>query len=559
MTIDILSLLTQSPEMLLFTILGIGLLIGRISIGSFQLGMTIGVLLTSLAFGEMGFSLPPGTENLGFMIFIFCVGIEAGPHFFSAFMRDGKYYATLALVLTTSAVALTLLMSYSFQLDKGFTAGLFAGSLTSTPALVGSQEAMRNLYESRNAAELALQQDNMSVGYALTYLVGLIGLMVVIRYLPKLTKIDLVESSRTIARERGIDDGEDQKTYLPITRAYTVGKELAEAFKEQNLRDIAIYRRTGCYIEKIRRRGILATPDGEAQLLEGDEITLLGYPDSHAKLDPLFRSSSEVFDRDLLDMQIVTEDIVLKSDLYAGKHLNELNLTEKGCFLNKITRSQIEMPIEKDLILNKGDVLRVSGERSRLSALAERIGFISSHSKITDLVVFSAFLVLGLFIGKIVVTINTLHYLVGNATGLMTAGIMMGYLRAMHPTSGHIPEAALRLLKDLGLQVFMIGIGLKAGQGIFTHFSQIGPEMAVSALVVSIVPVIISYIFGRYVLKMNQALLFGALTGARTCAPAMETVNELSRSTIPSLGYVGTYALANVLFTFAGSAIISLY
>ena len=112
MTIDILSLLNESPEMLLFTILGTGLLIGRLSIGSFQLGMTIGVLLTSLAFGEMGFFLPAGVESLGFMIFIFCVGIEAGPHFFSAFMRDGKYYATLALVLTSTAVGLTLLMSY---------------------------------------------------------------------------------------------------------------------------------------------------------------------------------------------------------------------------------------------------------------------------------------------------------------------------------------------------------------------------------------------------------------------------------------------------------------
>ncbi len=559
MTIDVLSLLNQSPEMLLFTILGIGLLLGRLTIGSFQLGMTIGVLVVSLVFGEIGFTLPAGVESVGFMIFIFCVGIEAGPHFFSVFMRDGKYYAALSLFLTATAMALALLMSYTFEFNKGMTAGLLAGSLTSTPALVGAQEAMRNLYEGVPGSDMAEQLDNLSIGYALTYLVGLIGLMVVVRYLPKIARIDLVDSARTIARERGIDDGESQKTYLPVTRAYRVGHELAEAFQGQNLREIGIYRRTGCYIEKIRRRGILATPDGDAELQEGDEITLLGYPESHAKLDPLFRGSSEVFDRDLLDIQIVTEDIVLKNDHCVGKHLSELNLTEKGFFLNRITRSQIEMPIEKDLMLNKGDVLRLSGEKTRLATMAQHLGFISYHSTITDLVAFSGFLVLGLFIGRIVLTIDALKYLVGNATGLMIAGIMMGYLRAMHPTSGHIPEAALRLMKDLGLQIFMIGIGLKAGQGIYSHFAMIGPEMALSALLVSTLPVIFSYIFGRYVLKMNQALLLGALTGARTCAPAMETVNEISGSTIPSLGYVGTYALANVLFTFAGSFLISIY
>ncbi|WP_087106893.1 aspartate:alanine antiporter [Parendozoicomonas haliclonae] len=558
MTINLLSLLKQSPEMLIFLILGIGLLIGKLSIGSFKPGATIGVLITALFFGEMGFTLPGGIESIGFMLFIFCVGIEAGPHFFSAFLRDGKYYVALSLFLTACAVLLSVLLSRIFGFDKGLTAGLLAGSLTSTPALVGAQEALRNLFAG-DSAQLSTMQDNLGVGYALTYLFGLIGLMVVVRYLPSIARVDLVDEAKTIARERGIDDSENQKVYLPITRAYRVSKELVEAFEEQNLREIGIYRRTGCYIGKIRRRGILAVPTGDAVLQEGDEIALIGYPDSHAMLDPLFREGSEVFDRDLLDLQLVTEDIVLKNDHYVGKHLTELNLTEKGIFLNRITRSQIEMPVDRDIILNKGDVLRVSGEKRRVSDEANRFGFISIHSKVTDLVAFSAFLILGLFIGKIAFQINTFQYLIGNATGLLISGIMMGYVRAMHPTIGHIPDAALRLLKDMGLQVFMVGIGLKAGQGIFSHLSAIGPVMIFSGLLVGTVPVVLSYVFGRFVLKMNPALLLGAITGARTCAPAMETVNDLSNSNIPSLGYVGTYALANVLFTFAGSIIVGVF
>ena len=202
----------------------------------------------------MGFSLPPGVESIGFMLFIFCVGVEAGPHFFSVFIQDGKYYAALSLFLTATAFGLSKLLGAVFNFDPGLTAGLLAGSLTSTPALVGAQEALRNMYVNEAGGQLMSLQDNLSIGYALTYLMGLVGLMFVVRYLPQVVRLDLAGDAQTIARERGIDDNEKQKTYLPIIRAYRVSKELVEALGEQNLCEIGIYRRTGCYIEKIRRK-----------------------------------------------------------------------------------------------------------------------------------------------------------------------------------------------------------------------------------------------------------------------------------------------------------------
>ncbi|HRM41863.1 MAG TPA: TrkA C-terminal domain-containing protein, partial [Escherichia coli] len=109
------------------------------------------------------------------------------------------------------------------------------------------------------------------------------------------------------------------------------------------------------------RNGILANPDGDAVLQMGDEIALVGYPDAHARLDPSFRNGKEVFDRDLLDMRIVTEEVVVKNHNAVGKRLAQLKLTDHGCFLNRVIRSQIEMPIDDNVVLNKGDVLQVSG------------------------------------------------------------------------------------------------------------------------------------------------------------------------------------------------------
>ncbi len=103
----------------------------------------------------------------------------------------------------------------------------------------------------------------------------------------------------------------------------------------------------------------------------------LGYPDAHARLDPSFRNGKEVFDRDLLDMRIVTEEIVVKNHNAVGRRLSQLKLTDHGCFLNRVIRSQIEMPIDDNVVLNKGDVLQVSGDARRVKTVADRVGFIS--------------------------------------------------------------------------------------------------------------------------------------------------------------------------------------
>ncbi|MFM5426690.1 aspartate:alanine antiporter [Aeromonas veronii] len=560
MTIDFVTLLHQSDSLLLFVVLAFGLLLGKVRIGNFQIGNTIGVLFTALLFGQMGFEFTATTENVGFMLFIFCVGIEAGPHFFSVFLRDGIHYITLTLVILLTALLLTVGLAKFFNLGPGMAAGILAGSLTSTPALVGAQDALRSgLLNLPHQTDMQAVLDNMGIGYALTYLVGLVGLMLVVRYLPSLARLDLNTEAQKIARERGLSDSESRKTYLPIIRAYRVGPELAAWIGGRTLRETGIYPHTGCYVERIRRNGILASPDGDAVIQEGDEIALVGYPESHEKLDVNYRNGKEVFDRNLLDLQIVTEEIVVKNDSVVGRHLVELNLTEKGCFLNRVVRSQIEMPFDRNIMLQKGDVLQISGEKQRVKLLANKIGFISIHSQTTDLVAFTTFFVLGLLIGSVSLVFGQIEFGLGNAVGLLLAGILMGYLRANHPTVGYVPPGALRLTKDLGLAVFMVSTGLKAGGGILDHLSEVGTVVLFSGMLVTTLPVLVGYLFGVWVLKMNPALLLGAITGARTCAPAMDVVNEAANSSIPALGYAGTYAVANVMLTLAGSFIIGFW
>ncbi|EOX3403954.1 aspartate:alanine antiporter [Vibrio cholerae] len=557
MNIDVVLLLEQNPILLIFVVLAIGLSFGKIRFGSFQLGNSIGVLITSLIMGHLGFSFTPEALTIGFMLFIYCVGIEAGPNFFGIFFRDGKHYLILSLVVLITATWIAYFGGYYLNLDYGLAAGMMAGALTSTPVLVGAQDALNSgLAAVPRHMDLSLILDNVSVGYAMAYLIGLISMIMFAKLLPKLQKQNLSDSAQQIAQERGL--GSQRKVYLPIIRAYRVGPELINWIDGRNLRELGIYRQTGCYIERIRRHGILAHPDGDAILQEGDEIALVGFPDSHARLDPSFRNGKEVFDRNLLDLRISEEEIVVKSDSIAGKRLSNLNLSEYGCFLNRVVRAQIEMPMDLDIVLAKGDVLQVSGEKSKVKGLADKIGFISVHSQMADLLAFCSFFILGILFGLVTMTFGQVSFSLGNAVGLLLSGITLGFLRANHPTFGYVPQGALNMVKDLGLAIFMVGIGLNAGSKMFQHLSEVGVQVIGLAFLVSVVPVVFAYLVGAYILKMNRALLFGAIIGARTCAPAMDVVNEYAKSTIPALGYAGTYAIANILMTLTGTIFILL-
>ncbi|WWO96862.1 MAG: aspartate:alanine antiporter [Candidatus Dasytiphilus stammeri] len=556
MNINILNLLNQNYILLVFLILVLGLCVAKFRIGSLQIGNSLGVLLVALLVGQHHFSVNTETFNIGFILFIFCVGIEAGPNFFAIFFRDGKNYLLLTIVMITTALLTTFLLGYFFHWDTGITAGILAGSLTSTPVLVGADDTLRQTVINPNL--LKLSQIHLGLGYALTYLIGLVSLILTARYLPQLQHHDLSTSAQQIARERGLDSV--RKVWLPVIRAYRVGPELVAWAGGKTLRELGLYLKTGCYIERLRRHGILACPDADAILQIGDEISLVGYPDAHSHLDPSFRNGKEVFDRDLLDMRIVTEEIVVKNTKIVNKRLRDLALTDNGCFLNHVIRSQIEMPLDENIILNKGDILQVSGEARRVKTIADRIGFISVYSQVTDLLSFCLFFIIGLTLGMISFQFNRYTLSIGNAAGLLFSGILLGFLRANHPTFGYIPPGALTMVKEFGLMIFMAGVGLNAGSSLLNVGGfTIAMKMLISALLISLLPVLICFYVGAWILQMNRALLFGAMMGARTCAPAMEIINEASKSNIPALGYAGTYAISNVMLTLAGTMLVFMW
>ena len=162
----------------------------------------------ALLFGHLGFSAPPGASGLGFAVFIFSIGLQAGPSFFSAFAADGLRYLTLACLVAVTAFVLSLVLARSMGLEYGFGAGMLAGALTSSPTLAGAQDAVKSgLAALPEAVPQAKAMENVGVGYAITYVFGTLGMILVARLFPRIVGIDLPAEAAKLERERGLGGG----------------------------------------------------------------------------------------------------------------------------------------------------------------------------------------------------------------------------------------------------------------------------------------------------------------------------------------------------------------
>ena len=558
MELDLFQVLNENLVLLTFVTIGLGYLAGRIKIAGIELGTTAGVLLSGLIFGHLGLQGQAELATFGFTLFIFSVGLQAGPSFFSAFAADGVRYVAMSLFVALLSVAVAQVAARLLGLEQGFAAGLLAGALTSTPTLAGAQDAVRSglavIPDGLSAAEVS---ENVSVGYALTYVFGTVGLIVAVRYVPNIFRVDLPNEARALEAERGMARPRRRRALadtLPIIRAYEIRPESVGKTVEQATAAVraAAAGNVAFVPLKIRRGGALLDPEPDLELEKGDVVSIIAPLAAHSHEGKVV--GEEVLDPELLNYDIVTTEIVAIHPAAVGHPIRDLKLLQQyGCLITGVVRASVWIEPNDATVIMKGDRLQVTGEESRLHELAEQIGHIESKVEETDLLTFSFGIAAGVLLGLVMVKIGGVSVGFGSAGGLLLAGIMLGFMRSLHPTFGGVPPAARYVLRELGLMFFMASVGLRAGGGILEALTTVGPAMILTGVVVTLLPMILGFAFGRYVLKMNAALLLGSITGAMTSTPALSVVNDSARSGVPSLGYAGTYTFANVMLTFAGT------
>jgi putative transport protein len=551
MDIDVTELLRANPPLVLFLLLGLGLLIGRVRIAGVEIGSVTGVLLVGLLIGHRELAIPGASHSIGFMLFIYCVGMQAGPEVVRVFKQDGARYAVLSLITAGSGLALASLMESFFDFELGVAAGALAGALTSTPTLVAAQDALAQGVALPEGMTQSGVLANISSAYAITYVFGMGGLVMAIAFLPRLLGIDLPTEAAKLG-VGGFDEEDIGPAELPTIRSYRVEREEVTR-TPYSARDVSL----AFEVQLIKRGDEIFAPEPDTHLALGDVVSIVGLPSVHELARE--RVGTEIVDTDVLDRSMESRSIVISNDDVEGKTLHELDLVRAyRCWLTEVNRTGIVLPRRADLALHVGDRLLLTGNASDLDDVANRLGHQEASVHQTDLLALAFGVALGVFLGTFTLTFRSTTVGLGSAGGVLLAGLLFGWMRSRRPNFGRLPVAARAVLMELGLLLFMAQVAVSAGSDILETFETVGPTLILAGITMTVVPMLLTFGVGRAVFKMNAALLLGAVTGAMTSTAALEQVRAQAKSPVPALGYVGTYAFANVLLALAGGVIMRL-
>jgi len=547
---NLMAFMQDQPVLVFFLVLSLGYLVGRIEIGGISLGPAGGVLLAGLLFGHYGFTMYPAIQTLGFAMFIFCVGYQAGPQFFDVLMTSGLKYLSLALVIAATGFGLAVFLAGALDFEPGLSAGLLGGALTTTPTLAAAQDAVRSgLVEAPPGYTDKDVLTNIGAGYALTYLFGLIGLILTIRLMPRLLGIDLPAEAAKLeaAAGDGAPDlsGITLRTYR-VTKADRLDRSVGEA-ERSSLGEISVI--------GLRRDGELIEVDYDTRLQLGDEVLAAGNVEhllAHAAA-----VGEEISDEEGLGVAMTTGQVVVSNSDAIGKPIGEIRLAKRvGALPLQLRRQRTELPLSADVALHRGDVMTFYGPEAAIDRMITQLGHVEREVDDTDLFTFGLGIAAGIGLGTLAITLGNVTLGLGMAGGLLITGLLIGFLRSIWPVFGRVPSASRWVLMELGLLMFMAGVGLNAGGGIVEIIESAGIKLIGAGIIVTLVPVIVGYTFSRKVLGLNPAEALGGVTGSMTSGAALSVVCDAAKSNVPALGYTGAYAFANVILTLAGTVIM---
>ncbi|MFP4508421.1 MAG: aspartate:alanine exchanger family transporter, partial [Candidatus Acetothermia bacterium] len=546
----VLNFLRSNPSLLLFATLAGGYALGKVKVKGFSLGSTTSVLLVGIAIGSL--VIDPSTnfdlgilKTVSFGLFIFGVGYKVGPDFIDGLKRGGFKFVGVAVFFGIVALVSAVGLGYLFGLDQGYVAGLLGGAMTQSAVIGTADTALKHLSGVTPSAEMNLQAE-VAVAYAITYIFGTAGLIILLKLLAGVFGIDMVESANKVKKDLGRrGDEESIENFhwnnLVYPRAYSVsnddivGKEVGEIESSDFPEMVSI--------DKIQRGGdVIHEIKPDMEIKNEDTLLLLGTESALLKAGKQVGEEVEV--EELREMVGEILDICVTNDDLDGKTVEHIvdNYT-RGCFVRKVKRQGHEMPFERDFQVRKGDTLEVMGEKRRVENFADKVGYAERSSNVTDIVTVAGGVILGTLLGLIAVPVAGIPLTLGVGGGVLLSGLFFGWMRSLRPTWGKIPSSALWIFTDLGLNLFIACVGLSAGPKALQAFQQSGLKIFTAGVLLTTIPHLLTWFFGKYALKLNPVLLMGAMTGAGTCTAAMNSVKEDSKSTIPVIGYTVPYAV----------------
>jgi putative transport protein len=528
--------LVGNPLLLLFLVSALGYLLGNVRVKGVSLGVAA-VLFVGLAFGALdpSMALPEVILELGLIIFVYTIGLANGASFFASFRRKGVRDNLFVALILLFAAGLTAAVWAILGLSAAVAAGLYAGSLTNTPALAGLIETAGRM--STPALQAAAQAEPV-VGYSIAYPMGVVGMLVVVFAMQRLLRIDYLREARELRQFNVVE----QEIYL---RTVHVTQPGAAGVTALDLR-----RRFGndMVLTRLLRDGELQLITGGTALMIGDLVNVVGTPETVDAVVGFLGAVSErqlEFDRSEVDYR----RIFVSNPEIAGRMLADLQLPQAfGALITRVRRGDIDLLARGDTVLELGDRVRVLAHRDNLQALSNFFGDSYKSLSEVNLLSLNLGLILGLLLGEVPIPLpNGVVIRLGFAGGPLIVGLALGALRRSGPIIWTIPYSANLTLRQIGLIMLLAAIGVRSGYTFVTTFTESGGlSLLAAGLVITMVTGLLTLVIGYWLLKIPFGLLTGMLAGLQTQPAVLGFALEQADNELPNIGYALVFPVATI-------------
>ncbi len=522
-------------------VIAFGVLLGKVKIFGVSLGVTF-VLFVGLLVGHFGFAINPNVlkfiQEFGLILFIFSIGLQVGPGFFSSFKKGGLLLNGLAVLLISLNIIVALIIYYTAgNVSLTDMVGILSGAVTNTPGLGAAQQTLAEIQGS--GATTAIQ--GMSMGYAAAYPLGVVGIILSMILLKTIFRIKLENETQMLEEEN------DQSQLMPYV--VTLRVENSGIFNKtvKELHDVI---GRNFVISRMLSDGKFTIPTSGTIVKEGDLLLLVISVQDEAAYTSIIGPKIE-HDWEIESSPVVSRRILITNNQISGKKLGTMRL-HAGYKLNvtRINRAGVDLLASPNLSLQIGDRITVVGNINDIERLASKLG--NSLKRLNEPNIFTMFIgiLLGIVLGSIPFALPgmSVPMKLGLAGGPLIVAILLSRFGYKFKVITYTSSAANLLLREVGICLFLASVGLSAGAGFaYTVFNSTGAMWVLYGFLITFIPLVIVSIIARAKFKINYYTITGLMSGATTDPPALAYANKTANNDAPAVAYSTVYPLTMFL------------
>lgn len=528
--------------LLLSFVIAAGIQLGKIKVFGVSLGITL-VLFVGIILGHFGFTINHNVihffKEFGLILFVYSVGMQVGPGFFSSFKKGGITLNMLACGIVFLGVVTAIILHYATGIPMPTMVGILSGAVTNTPGLGTAQQAFSDMYGSTD--------NTIALGYAVAYPLGVIGIILSIIFIRYVFRVNFDKENEQLNNEDASHTNEAKPVSLIVKNPAVFGKSVGELSNLLEHRDFVISR---IWHDSDKQIEIVSA---NTVLMENDKVFVITTEQDAQTIKTFIGEEIDMERKQWIRMesQFINRRILITKPELNGKRLGQLKLRKLyGINITRINRAGVDLVATPHLTLQVGDRVNVVGTETAVTNVEKVLGNSMKRLNEPNLITIFIGIALGIVLGSIPITFPGIPQPVklGLAGGPLIVAILISRFGYKYKLVTYTTQSANLMLREIGITLFLACVGISAGDGfVDTIVNNGGFAWIGYGFIITTVPLLIIGCIGRYFCKVNYFTLMGLIAGSTTDPPALAYSNATAGNDAPSVGYATVYPLTMFL------------